>query len=96
MGHSRFVRVKRALGGFVGSPGGWWRVVVGWAKGAETPQNRRVVDFWPVSSGHGSYQYVRYGGRQFGAPTWGSVRAATMANAATIVAATANSTFFYI
>ena len=62
-------------------------MVVGWAKGAETPQNRRVVDFWPVSSGHGSYQYVRYGGRQFGAPTWGSVRAATMANAATIVAA---------
>ena len=67
-------------------------MVVGWAKGAETPQNRRVVDFWPVSSGHGSYQYVQYGGRQFGAPTWGSVRAATMANAATIVAATANST----
>ena len=64
-------------------------MVVGWAKGAETPQNRRVVDFWPVSSGHGSYQYVRYGGRQFGAPTWGSVRAATMANAATIVAAAA-------
>ena len=71
-------------------------MVVGWAKGAETPQNRRVVDFWPVSSGHGSYQYVRYGGRQFGAPKWGSVRAATMANVATIVIATANSTFFDI
>ena len=55
MGHSRFVRVKRALGGFVGSPGGWWRVVVGWATPAETRSNRGVVGVRPVVSGHGSY-----------------------------------------
>ena len=48
-----------------------------------------MVGVRPVVSGHGSYQYVRYGGRQFGGTIWGSARAATMANAATIVAATA-------
>ena len=80
MGHSRFVRVKCALGGFVGSPGGWWRVVVGWAKGAETRLDRLLVGVRPVVSGHGSYQYVRYGGRQFVGTMWGSARAATMAN----------------
>ena len=70
MGHSRFVSVKRALGGFMGSPGGWWRVVVGLSRERRTLTRlaRGAEGARPVTTRHGSYQGVlRGGGREWGA-----------------------------
>ena len=69
LGRSRFLSVKRALGGFVAP----LRVVmeggggVEWEEVAETPPDRRAEGARLVGSHHGSYQCVWYGfGPQLG------------------------------
>ena len=70
LSHSSFLRVKRALGGFVGLQGGWWRVVVGLSRERRTLTRpaRGAEGARPVTTRHGSYQGVLCGGgRQWGA-----------------------------
>ena len=75
---SRFLSVKRALGGFVAPFRGVVLVVVWWAKVVTTPPNLDLVGAGPVGSHHGSYRCVRYRGGQIWGGTWGSARAASM------------------
>ena len=82
MSHSRFVRVKRALGvlwASKGGGGGWW------LGGQRRPKLDKTVGWWGYGrwlAAMGRTWYVRYGGRPLWAPTRVSARAAADAMAA--------------
>ena len=97
LGRSRFLSVKRALGGFVAPFRGVVMVVVWWVKVVTTPPDLDLVGAGPVGSHHGSYRCVRYRGGQIWGGTWGSARAASMVMAPRrlwIVAANSDSDMF--